>query len=296
MRYRIRHTTRYNYLESVNQCYSVAYLLPRSTLYQRCNSAHIRVDPAPVTAAERTDYFGNKSYHFSVQLPHRSLEVTATSEVEILGQRQSMSLDFGSSCRDARAQMENSGQEQDILAREFLLNSPLIASSAELAAYAAASFADERPFLSCVSELTWRIFEDFAYDPRSTEVATPLAQVLQQKRGVCQDFAHLAIGCLRSLGYPARYVSGYLETLPPPGTAKLAGADASHAWFSVYSPAEGWCDFDPTNNLLAAEQHITTAWGRDYSDVTPMKGAVFGADTRHSMAVEVDVQRLNGLL
>jgi len=124
-------------------------------------------------------------------------------------------------------------------------------------------------------------------------VATPLADVLQHRRGVCQDFAHLAIGSLRSLGYPARYVSGYLETQPPPGTPRLEGADASHAWFSAYSPVEGWADFDPTNNLLAAEQHITTAWGRDYSDVTPLKGTVLGGGTGHSLQVAVDVKRLD---
>src|SRR5690606_355906 len=140
--------------------------------------------------------------------------------------------------------------------------------------------------------LTQRIHEDFEYTPRATGIATPPQEVLRHRRGVCQDFAHLAIGCLRSLGYPARYVSGYLETLPPPGAARLSGADASHAWFAVYSPAEGWADFDPTNSRLALEQHITTAWGRDYSDVTPLKGSVLGGGTSHSLQVAVDVERV----
>ncbi len=293
MIYRVRHTTRYLYQEAVSQCHSVAHLLPRNTFFQRCNNARIIVNPLPGTGADRTDYFGNHTYHFAVQVPHTTLEITAESEVEILAQRQSMSLDFGATCADARNLLPDLGQQENVRAREFTLNSPLIQAGPELASYAAPCFVDDRPFFSCVRDLTRRIFEDFTYDPRFTDVATPLADVLQHRRGVCQDFAHLAIGCLRSLGYPARYVSGYLETQPPPGTPRLEGADASHAWFSAYSPVEGWADFDPTNNLLAAEQHITTAWGRDYSDVTPLKGTVLGGGTGHSLQVAVDVQRLD---
>ncbi len=292
MMYRVRHTTRYLYAEPVSQCYSVAHLLPRNTYFQRCNSTKITVSPLPAGGADRTDYFGNHTYHFSVQAPHQTLEVTAESEVEILAQRQSLSLDFGASCADVRAMLRNLQPEENVSAREFTLNSPMIQAGTDLADYARPFFSDERPFFSCVSELTRRIYEDFTYDPRFTEVATPLVEVLAHRRGVCQDFAHLAIGCLRSLGYPARYVSGYLETQPPPGTSRLEGADASHAWFSAYSPVEGWADFDPTNNLLAAEQHITTAWGRDYSDVTPLKGTVLGGGAGHGLAVAVDVQRL----
>ncbi|MAT94520.1 MAG: transglutaminase [Halioglobus sp.] len=294
MIYRIRHNTRYLYSDSVAQCYSLAHLLPRNTFFQRCRTAAIHVDPAPVTAAERTDYFGNHSYHFSVQFPHTVLEVTAESEVEILAQRQSLSLDFGANCADVRSLMSDLGNEENVVAREFALDSDMVQAGAELAEYAQPSFSDERPFFSCVRELTERIYQDFTYDPRFTEVATPLAEVLQHRRGVCQDFAHLAIGCLRSLGYAARYVSGYLETAPPPGGTKLQGADESHAWFSAYSPAEGWADFDPTNNLMALEQHITTAWGRDYADVTPLKGSVIGGGSGHSLEVAVDVVRLEG--
>jgi transglutaminase-like putative cysteine protease len=140
-------------------------------------------------------------------------------------------------------------------------------------------------------ELTQRIYNDFTYDPVFSDIATPVSDVFKHKRGVCQDFAHLAIACLRSLGYPARYVSGYLETLPAPGEQKLVGADASHAWFAVYSPGEGWYDFDPTNNQMVSMQHITTAWGRDYSDVTPLRGVIFGGGSGHKLDVSVDVQR-----
>jgi len=290
--YRVTHRTRYVYDDTVTQCYSLAHLLPRNTFFQRCNSAFIQVDPLPAIGTDRTDYFGNHTYHFSVQFPHTVLEVTASSEVEILSQRQSLSLDFGATCADVRLMLYSPDNEDNVRAREFLLNSPKVQASPALADYARPSFSDERPFFSCVRDLTERIYQDFTYDPRFTEVATPLEEVLQHRRGVCQDFAHLAIGCLRSLGYPARYVSGYLETEPPPGTEKLEGADASHAWFSAYSPAEGWADFDPTNNLMAMEQHITTAWGRDYADVTPLKGSVLGGGSSHQLEVAVDVQRV----
>jgi transglutaminase-like putative cysteine protease len=292
MIYRITHNTRYIYMDTVSQCYSLVHLLPRNTFYQRCNSAFIQVNPLPAIGTDRTDYFGNHTYHFSVQYPHTILEVTARSEVEILSQRQSMSLDFGATCADVGLMLYNPDNEENVVAREFLLNSPMVQASPALADYARPSFSDQRPFFSCVRDLTERIYRDFTYDPRFTEVATPLEDVLQHRRGVCQDFAHLAIGCLRSMGYPARYVSGYLETEPPPGTPRLEGADASHAWFSAYSPAEGWADFDPTNNLMAMEQHITTAWGRDYSDVTPMKGSVLGGGSSHQLEVSVDVERL----
>lgn len=292
MKYRIRHSTLYRYMDTVSQCYSVTHLLPRNTSYQRCDNAMITVDPLPAVGNDRTDYFGNHTYHFAVQSPHQVLEVTAQSEVEILGQRQSLALDFGASCADVRNLLYDTAQEESISAREFVLDSPKVQRSEALADYARVCFQDERPFLSCVREFTQKIYEEFTFDPRSTEVSTPLAQVLAARRGVCQDFAHLAIGCLRSLGYPARYVSGYLETLPPPGSARLAGADASHAWFSVYSPTEGWADFDPTNNQLAMEQHITTAWGRDYADVTPLKGSVLGGGAGHALEVAVDVERI----
>lgn len=293
MRYRIRHSTRYQYQDLVSQCYSLAHLLPRNTWFQRCTRAQITVNPLPATGSDRTDYFGNHSYHFSVQQAHRELEVTADSEVEILADRQSLSLDFGASCADVRANLYNLEPEANVWAREFLLDSPMVRAGAALADYARESFPDERPFFSCVRELTDRIYRDFTYDPRFTEVATPLDKVFEHRRGVCQDFAHLAIGCLRSLGYPARYVSGYLETRPPPGTPRLEGADASHAWFSAYSPIEGWADFDPTNNLMAMQQHITTAWGRDYADVTPLKGSVLGGGAGHGLQVAVDVERLD---
>jgi len=293
VKYRVVHTTRYRYPEAVSQCYSVAHFLPRNTHYQRCTRGVIRLDPQTVSSADRRDYFGNRSYHFSVQTPHKVLAITATSEVEVIAERHSLELNFGATCAEVRDLQRNSKAEAVVLAREFLLDSPLVAASSELAQYASTWFHDDQPYLFCVRKLTEQIYNDFAYDPHYTDVATSLSEVFRHRRGVCQDFAHLAIACLRSLGFSARYVSGYLETQPPPGQEKLQGADASHAWFSVFSPQEGWWDFDPTNNLLAAQQHITTAWGRDYADVTPMKGTIIGGGSGHLLEVEVDVSRLD---
>ena len=176
--------------------------------------------------------------------------------------------------------------------RQFVLDSPLATTSPELADYAAASFPPGRPLLEAVQDLMERVHHEFTYDPEFSTVTTPLAEVLTRRRGVCQDFAHLSVACLRSLGLAARYVSGYLETLPPPGQSKQPGADESHAWFSVYLPDAGWHDFDPTNNRVPLDQHITTAWGRDYADVTPVKGVIFGGNPDHRPQVSVDMERL----
>ncbi len=292
MKYQVRHTTRYQYSQRVNQCYNLAYLIPRDTDTQRCPRSVTRVEPQPDYSARRRDYFGNKAYHFSVHTPHDRLEITTESQIEIALARRTLPLDFGNACQQVQQTLQQSRDREVMQAREFMLDSPLIACSEALADYARPSFEASRPFLSAVAELTERIYTDFTYDPTFTTVSTPLVDVMKHRRGVCQDFAHLAIGCLRSLGYPARYISGYLETLPPPGKQKLVGADASHAWLSVYSPLEGWFEFDPTNNKIAAERHIVTAWGRDYSDVTPMRGVIFGGGPKQNLSVEVDVQRV----
>jgi transglutaminase-like putative cysteine protease len=178
-----------------------------------------------------------------------------------------------------------------LAAREFCFESPLVPLSVDVRAYAEPSFRVGRPLVDAVAELIERIFEDFVYDPGFTTVTTPLEQVLGFRRGVCQDFAHLAIGCLRSMGLAARYVSGYLETAPPPGEERMIGADASHAWPSVFIPGWGWLDVDPTNDRIVGSTYVTTAWGRDYSDVSPLKGIVFGGGHSHTLDVSVDVAR-----
>lgn len=294
MIYRIRHITRYEYENPVSQCFNKAHLLPRDTTSQRCLDSLVNISPRPDWLSERTDYFGNRYCYFMLQEPHRSLEIDITSRIDVTPGQPENALDLGCSITEALANIETDKDEATLLAREYLLDSPMIRASQPLREYAAPSFTPDRTLLSAVRDLTQRIFEDFTYDPEFSTIATPLHDVLKHKRGVCQDFAHLAIGCLRALGYPARYISGYLETLPPPGQKKLVGADASHAWFSVYSPGDGWFEFDPTNNNMPAGQHIVTAWGRDYADVTPLRGIIFDGGGSQTLEVSVDVARLPG--
>ena len=203
-----------------------------------------------------------------------------------------LNLDLGTSYAEVLDFLRLNTTQESIQAREFLLSSPMIKVSEELAEYARPSFQLNRSLKACVSELTSRIFNDFKYDPNFTTIATPLTDVLEHKRGVCQDFAHLQVGCLRAMGIPAKYVSGYIETLPLPGVEKLVGADATHAWIAYFSPEEGWLEFDPTNNTSANNQHIVTAMGRDYYDVTPVKGVIFGGGRNPVLTVSVDVARL----
>ncbi len=292
MRFRIRHSTRYAYAHRVTQCYNLANVVPRNTARQRCISNRIVVSPHPAVTRKRTDYFGNEAYHFEIQKTHKELVITSESEIQIDDLDRELNLDLGVSYREALDYLATTLNPETIEAREFLLNSPMVECSEALADYARPSFEPDRSLKSCVSDLTSRIFTDFAYDPHFTTVATPLAEVLEHKRGVCQDFAHLQVGCLRSIGIPAKYVSGYIETLPAPGEKKLVGADATHAWIAYFSPNEGWVEFDPTNDKPANSQHIVTALGRDYYDVTPVKGVIFGGGESPILSVSVDVSRL----
>ncbi len=292
MKYIVKHNTRYQYALSVSNCYNLAFVIPRATNTQQVESTLITLTPLATTRNTRTDYFGNLFLQFSIEQDHSELELSVTSTIVVKDQPENNNLDFGNPCSYVKYLLQHRNDIETLNAREYSLDSPMVQQHAELATYAALSFAEDRPFLSAVMELTQRIFSDFTYDPQFSDVATPLADVFKHKRGVCQDFAHLAIGCLRSLGFPARYVSGYLETLPPSGEKKLVGADATHAWFAVYSPGEGWYEFDPTNNKMTGEQYITTAWGRDYSDVAPLKGVIFGGGHSPQLFISVDVQRL----
>lgn len=292
MRYRIKHITEYEYAATVSSCYNLAHIVPRNSRRQSCERNFISISPNAAFTAKREDYFGNLAYHFEIQRTHKKLVITSESEVEVRPQNNAPNLDFGITCLEAKRILESSKKQENLLAREFLLDSPMIRASDELRLYAEKFFQDDRPLLSAVTELTQRIYKDFEYSPESTTVATPLADVLKHRRGVCQDFAHLQVGCLRALGYPAKYVSGYIETLPPAGEEKLVGSDATHAWVSVYCPDEGWFEFDPTNNQFANDQHIITAWGRDYYDVTPLRGVIFGGGTDPRLGVSVDVARI----
>jgi transglutaminase-like putative cysteine protease len=231
------------------------------------------------------DYFGNVVTYFAMQGSHKRLTVRARSLVAL----QATSLPSPSDTPPWEAVADRTAMPLEAL--EFLFDSALIPAGAELAAYARAAFPPGRPLLDAVLELTRRIHEDFTFDPEATTIATPLADVFTSRRGVCQDFARLEIACLRSLGLPARYVSGYLETVPPPGRSRLLGADASHAWLAVYCPESGWIHVDPTNNLLPSCTHVTVAWGRDYNDVSPIHGVILGGG-KHTLRVSVDVLRL----
>ncbi|WP_428241735.1 transglutaminase family protein [Gynuella sp.] len=291
MKYQVRHTTRYKYQESVSHCYNMGYILPRNTGRQTVYDSQVSISPTASQAQVQEDLYGNQAYHFSIETAHDELDVTVVSQLEVQ-EAEAINLQIGTSCEYSKTLLFKSDQAEILAAREFILESPKIKTSQELMDYAAPSFTGDRTLLAAVMDLTQRIFNDFTYDPEFSNISTPLSEVLKHRRGVCQDFAHLGIACLRVLGYPARYVSGYLETLPPPGQQKLVGADASHAWFAVYSPGEGWFEFDPTNNQMAGVQHITTAWGRDYADVPPLKGVVFGGGESSTLHVAVDVMRI----
>ncbi|MEM9301001.1 MAG: transglutaminase family protein [Pseudomonadota bacterium] len=294
MNYRITHETVYRYADDVARCFNRAYLLPRHTDRQQCLDARVHVSPTPPSIDEYQDYFANRVTQFAIHQRHRELSITAESNVVMREPNLSASLDIGLTCAEVLSRLRSDRDAATLAAREFLLPSPMIRPRDEFGAYAAPCFAPDRPFLAACRDFSEKIFEEFRYDPGFTTVATPVRAVLEHRRGVCQDFAHLAIACLRALGYAARYVSGYLETLPPPGKEKLIGADATHAWFSVYSPGEGWTEFDPTNNKPAGLQHIVTAEGRDYSDVTPVSGVIFGGGDSHQLDVAVTVARTSG--
>jgi transglutaminase-like putative cysteine protease len=288
-RYRVVHRTEYKYSAEVTRSYGHANLMPRDTDGQRRLSSELTSEPTAAELHEHTDFFGNTSAYFAVYEPHTELTVIATSEVDI------------SRTTVAPADLDNldwtSARERlasDIEARSFLIGSPLVRLTEAVADYAAAVFRPGTGLGSAISALTSKIYHDFEYLPGATSVRTTLGEILKSRQGVCQDFAHLAVGCLRSVGLPARYVSGYLETQPPPGQPKLQGADASHAWAEVLVPGSGWIGLDPTNDQFVGPSYVITAWGRDYSDVPPLTGVIITDAKSSSMRVSVDVARIDG--
>ena len=290
MNYRIVHRTTYEYAAPVAVSHHVARLEPRATSAQTPENFSLKILPHPVLRKARADYFGNQLCFFSVQENHQRLEITAASRVSIAVPSASgpeSSLPWEEVARLFRDPVA----PEVIVPYQFVFDSPQVRASLELAAYARESFQKGTPLLAGALDLTRRIFKDFKFDSKATTIVTPVEEVLEKRRGVCQDFAHLSIACLRSLGLPARYVSGYLRTRPPEGKAKLIGADASHAWFSIFCPRNGWNDFDPTNNSRVSEEHITLAYGRDFSDVSPVAGIVTGGG-RHVVKVSVDVEEV----
>jgi transglutaminase-like putative cysteine protease len=288
-RYRIRHRTEYRYGEPVALGHTVARLVPRAGLpRQTLVSAAVTAEPTPTHAHEHVDGFGNVLTYVTVEEPHDLLVVEAALEVEVAGPSEP-----GDAWRrpweDAVAATGADPSDDGLLARLCRLDSPHVARHPNLRDLAAASFAPGRPLGEAAAELTGRIHAGFEFLPGVTDVSTPVLQVLAERRGVCQDFAHLLLGALRSLGLGAHYVSGYLETEPPPGQPRLTGADASHAWVGLRLPGDGWVDLDPTNGLVQPDRHVTVGWGRDYSDVAPVRGVVFGPPAQQELSVSVDV-------
>lgn len=290
MQYALTHRTTYRYGSDVAVSHHLARLRPRELPWQQVSGFELHVDPVPVAADERVDWYGNPTSFFSIGSPHEKLTVTARSRVTVTAPLLPIAAQTPP-WESVRKRCTSDVLTPDSAVGEFRFDSPHIARKAVFADFAAASFPRERPLLEAVADFTARIYREFKFDPRATTVATPLDEVLSHRRGVCQDFAHLAIAGLRSLGLPARYVSGYLETQPPAGRARLVGADASHAWFSIWCPGHGWIDADPTNNLFPGDRHITVAWGRDFSDVSPLRGVVVGGGD-HGLRVSVDVAPL----
>ncbi len=282
MKYRVVHSTEYTYTDPVPVCHNLVHLSPRQLPHQSCGRFEICISPGHQPLVNHRDVFGNEVHYFSIQEPHRSLAITASSEIEVRPRCQPATTTTG-------WEQQLSAHLSDLSDVQYTRPSWFVPLRQELGDFARISFRAGRPTAAAAACLTQRIHRQFEYNPSATTVTTPVEEVFRQRAGVCQDFAHLQIACLRSIGIPARYVSGYLRTTPPAGKPRLVGADASHAWLSVYCGAAGWIDFDPTNNVSPGTDYITVGWGRDYQDVCPVRGVVTGGG-RHRLSISVDVE------
>ncbi len=286
-RYRIEHRTIYRYSDEVSTSFGRGYLRPREIAgRQRCLAYSLTIDPEPSDITEDVDVFGNPNSYFHVTRSHTELVVTGLSEVEV----QVPSID--PSVLDLPWERARPSGSTDPSAVEFTLASPLVRMPAQIREYALVTFAERRPIGEAVRDLTHRIFTEFSYHPGSTSVSSTVTDVLDARAGVCQDFAHVAVACLRSVGLACRYVSGYLATDPPPGKERMIGVDASHAWAAVRLADGSWLGFDPTNDQLADERYTVVAWGRDYDDVPPLRGVIYTDAESNEMDVSVDVAPL----
>jgi len=290
MDYRITHRTIYDYSEAVTVSHHAARLLPMTSATQQVSRSSLSVSPQPAIRKESRDYFGNAVCSFAIQEIHRHFEVVARSNVTV-NVTTAPALTLSPAWEKVVESFRDPVSPADVAPYEFCMESPHVRLLPEYADYARKSFPAGTPVLVGARDLMRRIHTDFRYDSVATTVATPIEDVWAHRGGVCQDFAHVAIACLRSFGLPARYVSGYLRTHPAPGKPRLVGADASHAWFSVYCPVNGWVDFDPTNAIIPSDEHITVAVGRDFSDVSPLSGILTGGG-EHEVRVSVDVEPL----
>ena len=285
MEYFVRHRTTYRYLQDVSHSWHLAHLRLRTAPTQDVHSSGVTLSLETASRVAREDYFHNPCEWFAIDQPHNHLEVLAESRVTVEPAPERISRD-SLPWEQVRAFLENTQDDEERDAVQFQFDSPLTKFESDIAAYGAPSFPPHRPLLAGAIELMNRIHKDFRYDTTVTDVTTPVDRVFEIRAGVCQDLAHVGIAAMRAVGLPARYVSGYLLTEPPPGKPRLLGADASHAWFSVWAPPFGWVDLDPTNNLIVSESHVTSSWGRDYSDVAPVAGIILGG---HDHVVEVGV-------
>ncbi|HEX4551386.1 transglutaminase family protein [Pseudomonas sp.] len=291
--YQIFHDTCYHYDSPVSLAQQLAHLWPRECPWQRCTEQQLLISPEPTTRRDELDVFGNPLTRLAFERPHDELQVNARLTVEVLA-RPLADFTLSPAWEQTRAALTYSGQPlpaELLEACRYRFQSPYVHLKRSFVEFSESCFPPGRPLLLGVQALMQKIFSEFTFDAEATQVATPLVEVLERRRGVCQDFAHLMLACVRSRGLAARYVSGYLLTQPPPGQPRLIGADASHAWVSVFCPVLGWVDFDPTNNVQPALEHITLAWGRDFSDVSPLRGVILGGGS-HDPEVRVTVMPL----
>jgi len=290
-RYYVAHETRYDYGEPVGLSRQLVRLRPRELPWQTCERFELAISPEPDVLTNRHDAFGNPVSALCIENSHASLLVKASFWAEVSERERPWDVDT-LPWEDVRERVSfRAGRRPtppDLAATRFLFESSRVRNKREIAAWAGACFPAGAPLLSCVRALNERIHRDFVFDPKATTVSTPVTEVFTLRRGVCQDFAHFMLSCLRSLGIPARYVSGYLLTRPPPGRPRLVGADASHAWVSVYCPDFGWIDVDPTNGLFVGVEHVTLGWGRDYEDIAPLRGVLLGGGS-HTIDISVTV-------
>lgn len=292
MIFEIAHKTHYRYHSTVVQSLHLMHMTPRPLAGQIIRHHSLLIDPAPVSRQVGIDAFGNPNLIVDIEAPHRELLILSRSTIEKLPPP-SVKLNATSPWDALDFRLLRAANERDIQTLMFRCASRLTTPDLQIADYSARSFAPSRPVLDGAMDLVMRIYNDFEFDAHATDVSTPVSRVFAMRRGVCQDFAHLALACLRAKRIPARYVSGYLHTHPPAGRPKLQGADASHAWISVWAPESGWVDFDPTNGILVRDEHITVAYGRDYDDVSPISGVLRGGG-EHSVSVAVDVNMVAG--
>jgi transglutaminase-like putative cysteine protease len=286
MKYRIRHSTIFEYAHPVTFVYNVLHLTPRNLPWQAVGKTRLCVDPVPTVKTERMDYFGNHATYCTVQETHQSMRVTMESEVDV--QARSMPAAEAPAWDTVGTWLQSRRSSDAIEAVQFCFDSTHVKRSDPARGYVLPSCLPGRSTHQVATDLMHRIHQEFKFDAAATNISTPVIEVIENRKGVCQDFAHLMIACLRSAGIPARYNSGYIRTRPPEGKPRLAGADASHAWVGVYCPVNGWLDLDPTNGKAADEDFITVGWGRDYQDVSPVAGVLFGGGD-HSVKAEVDV-------